>query len=301
MKKKLKIWGRYIRGDYLSSHGKRLVVLAALLPVWVAQLLVDSEALSFVFLALLAGWWIGFWASAKTGCSGEKQILSSPSGEAELAICYGCEAWVLQIRGEERGEGRGAKSLVKRLRDLSKSHERDLPVIAGELAILADGVESTGNLEEDPKLPGVQGRDEKSFPTKTEAEGHMDKIIDRVAKAMDEGKSVAEAIAGSGQFLSESSDGSSLGMGIIVDGDQYKRFQEFIESEGEEVKAFGRMEVRDVSDSLSGTPPKEKKPEPKPENCQDCGQKIGEEHLKTCPYAKEGTVTEKHAQASGAK
>lgn len=287
--RRLKHWGRCIRGDYLTAQGKRLVLLGAITPAWVANI-IWGGIWAWIVIAMFAAWLMSFWITADTGCSDEdKQIYESPSGEAELIVCRGCESWMLRIRGDERGVGKGVDSLIKRLNDLSKSHQQALPVIAQELSQLAATVEEVGSLGKDVPISNPEGG---KLPTKAEASDQIEKIIDSVTKGVTEGKTIGEALSEAGSFVGDSSEG--LGMGIIVDGEQYKRFTEFIESRGETVNALGRVEARAVNQ------PKPKKTAEVGENCQDCGQKLGEDHLKTCPYAADGAVAEKHTKASSA-
>lgn len=292
---RVKKLGRTLRGDDLSPAGKRLALLIALTPVWIASI-VWGGVFTWVVISLLAAWAISFWVTYEHNCEGPKQVYCAPSGESEVAICHGCESWLLTIRGDERGGGKGAESLIARLRALSRSHSRDLPVVASELAHLADSVEKTGNLREEPDLGDDVQRNDASARAVPQ---QMEKIMEKVGDAISEGKPLGEALAAAGRFVGDSAD--EQGMAVIVDSDQFKRFQEFCKERGEDPEVVGTLQAQTTP---IGPAAAEKKPKGKSESppaCQDCGQEVGGEHLKTCPHSDAGTVTEEHARASNAK
>lgn len=285
-------WLRMIRGDGLSQWGRRLVLLLAILLVSFTNLFLGGPVLTALLISLWFGWFFSLWVTWEhKKCDGPAQTYCSPSGEAELGICHGCEDWFLTIRGERKGQGNGAESLIEKLRVLVGTHSRDLPVIAAELAELIEGVEKRGDLKGEPMMHDDMESEAPPIPGR--AERAMEGIMERISKGAEEGKGIAQALEGEEPFIGDSSEDE--GIALIVKGGQYKRFLKFCEDNGEDMATLGVIRANDIG------PASPKKKEPEPTACQDCGQEVGSQHLSTCPHSEAGTVTKDHARSSSAK
>jgi hypothetical protein len=148
----------YFMGGHLPPHQKALATLVGAIVTAIIGLILDMYVLEVVGFAMALSYWLARWMTwTPPECSGPHETYTSPSSEVRLAICHNHESWIVQIRGEERGVGNGAPTLVERLRELANSHTTNLPEVAGELRAFADATEEQGHLKE--VLSQVGGRE----------------------------------------------------------------------------------------------------------------------------------------------
>lgn len=176
----------------LTPVGKRFLCIFAGLLMSLIGFLAGWIIFSLFGMILSTAALLNFWIMrVPTECPGPKSIFTSPSGEMEIGLCYGCNSWRLDVRGETKGHDRGHESLIARLRDLASSHSKNLPHLAAEMRVIADHVEAMESLG-DPDTPPVPS--ERVVTPEQEIEKMQTQIETAIAEGTDALDAVQEVI-----------------------------------------------------------------------------------------------------------
>lgn len=215
----------YASGGDLTRRGKlRVVLICAVFfcVLNVVAIAADASNYTAVLWVLLLAFYLACWVEWEPqpfNCGGEKGMVTSPSGEIALGLCHGCESWVLLIRGDEVGMGKGRKSLLARLDKLASVWERNVPHVGSDLRFAYQAVAAAPDLKSELESLGETDADAPVEVEVPEAVAMIARTLTDPAKTVSSIEDLNQALAsGYGET------------GVIVKAADYKEFCEWREA-----------------------------------------------------------------------